>query len=231
MSNIDVTIWRLIDSFESSNQMRETLISSASNGEYLGTRLHTVGIAPAAMGWVFRFENQDAAHVFQGSVESHDPPVDSAVLPERQPNEDDDVLLVRPGSTEPVSVKRKRVENLLAKGWAYPGQDQPAKQQKVEKEKKKEKKQAVAPSKSGTMRFAPSDDDIIVMVDNDNGYQLIRRGEMDRYLSDGWMTGWDYYRKVNSEFEDMKIQYKGKLADIEKTIIRILDDAKNRAKK
>ena len=118
--HFDVTIWRLVSSFKNSNHLREELIDQALTGEYLGLRCHSVGITPAAYGWVFRFENEADAQSFEQSVESHELPMDTGVSLERQPHEDDDVMLLRPGATDPVSVKRKRVENLLKKGWKYP---------------------------------------------------------------------------------------------------------------
>ena len=223
-----ITIWRLLGSFENPNQVREGLITKALSGEYMGTRTHSVGIEPAATGWVFRFTSHEASVEFQNSVENHENklPLDTGIASPREPHEDDDVLLVRPGTTDPVAVKRKRVDNLLAKGWVYPEDAQP----KQEKKKKEKVKKLQAPSVSHPKPFVPNDDDPVVVVNHFNEYILIKRKDLEVYLNAGWRTGWDYYRKVNGDFEDMKEQYKFRLENIEKTVNLLLKAAKEKNK-
>lgn len=227
--NSVITVWRLLDSFNNSNQMRDEFISKASGGEYLGTRLHSVGIAPAALGWAFRFIDSAAAESFRAEVESHDLPDDPGVVVEQQEHEDDDVMLIRPGTTEPISVKRKRVDNLLAKGWVRPG-DAPSSAPVPKKKKKKKKKQEVKEPVRPTP-FVEHDDDIIVMVTPDAEFVEVKRKDMPSKYALRWMTGWDYYRQINIERKQADYEYQQRLRSIEESIEAIKNKYKSKDKK
>lgn len=133
--HFDITIWRLVGTYENPNQVREELLAQAIGGEYLGHRLASRNFCTVAYGWTFRFSEHKDSAVFEKNVESHElPPEESEVQIERKPHEDDDVELVRPNG-ETATVKRKRIENLLKKGWTVPSEPPVP----VEKPKKKKK--------------------------------------------------------------------------------------------
>jgi len=213
--HFDITIWRLNGSFENPNHEREGLVAQAGDGEYIGRRTFWHNITPVASGFCFRFEDRTAAEEFEAAVESHElPPEENVERVERQPHEDDDVELVRPNG-DVVSVKRKRVENLLKRGWAVPGTEPSVSDEKSKAEKKqktKKKKKAEAPV-IVYKPFEAKDDDWVVMWTK-HSFVRVRRNRVSYCESVGWRKGWDLYRDKYHELEKIKSQMVQDMADM-----------------
>ncbi len=218
----DITIWRLVGSYENFNHIREELIDQAAGGEYLGLRIATRNTRTVAYGWTFRFVEHWPAEAFEENIESHElPPEDDSAPIERAPQDDDDVELVRPNG-EVAVVKRKRIENLLKKGWTVPGEEPSTPVEKPKKkQKQKQEKNAPTPVKIKEPFIATPDDWVVMMSPRTGDFIRVKRNRMDYMRSVGWKEGWDFYRAKYQELEKAKADLKQEMADIKTSIVAL----------
>ena len=231
--NFDITIWREVGTFEDSNVMREELKTQAVGGEYIGLNITwPIGRRDGPTnghGWNFRFTDRAVADAFAAAVESHDlPPEESGErVVERQPHEDDDVELIRPNG-DVATVKRKRIESLLKKGWTLPGElknselasTSPDEKPKKEKKQKKKKKEP-EPVKIPEPFVAKPDDWVVMMTVSTKELIRCRRHKVPYLRSVGWLEGWELYREKFADLQRLKAQYAEEMADLKAGIVAL----------